>query len=328
MPGKQIEEYEIIDTLGEGAAGIAYRARDTRNGNTYALKLLSESVAREPEMQQRFVREVAVLEKLDHPGIVRHHDCGLHEDQIYCVMELVDSGTLAEVLREGGVLPWREAAEVAAQACAALAHAHDRGVVHRDLKPANLFLTSDGFVKIGDFGLARDNQKHRITVEGQTVGTCRYMAPEQVRGEDQLTGAVDLYAMGCLIFLMMTGDCPFNGQTVVQIFEHHLFTPPPRLDKKGIDCPPALAELVDRLLAKDPADRPQDARLVEQALHAILAGEQPELLDETAPEKPNLTQRMRQSAATPPAPQVNTKRLLVVLGIVAAVIAVAVFATR
>lgn len=328
MVGDKIGDYELLDRLGKGAAGVAWRARDTRTDERVALKLLNDDVDCEPDMQKRFVREVAVLEKLNHPGIVRHQDCGIHEGKLFFVMELVDSGTLEEVLDESGVLPWQEAAEVAMQACLALAHAHDAGVVHRDLKPANLFLTSSGHVKIGDFGLARDNERHRLTHEGHTVGTCRYMAPEQVRGEDELTGAVDLYAVGCLLHLMMTGMCPFSGGSVVEVFEHHLFTPPPRLDERAAECPTALADLVDCLLAKDSKDRPASAQMVADALKSILDGGTPEMLKPADGEEvENLTQRLKSKSAAPAATP-NYWRLAIAVGVLAAIVAFVIFVAR
>ncbi|TWT36491.1 Serine/threonine-protein kinase PrkC [Posidoniimonas corsicana] len=325
MTQRQIGDYELLDRLGEGAAGVAYHARHVETDQRVALKLLVDSVACEEEMQQRFVREATVAQKLDHPGIVHFHDCGIHDGQIYFAMELVDSGTLDDVLADGGSLPWREACEVAAQTCDALAHAHSRGVVHRDLKPANLFLTADGHVKVGDFGLARDNERHRLTIAGQTVGTCRYMAPEQVRGEDELTGAVDMYAVGCLLHMMTTNDCPFSGNTVVEIFEHHLFTAPPSLALRCPNCPPALEELTGRLLAKDAADRPT-AEQARDALLAIVEGRDVQLpaaaADEPAPPEPNLTERLKANAA-PEEKKVSSGRLLATAAIlvVAAVLA-------
>jgi serine/threonine protein kinase len=203
---------------------------------------------------------------------VRHFDCGLHDDDIYFAMELVAGGTVKQVLQKRVSLPWHEAAEVAAQICAALGHAHQLGIIHRDLKPGNLFLSDDGQVKVGDFGLARDLAGMRLTLEGTTVGTCRYMPPEQITGDADLTGAVDLYAVGCILFEMLTGHPPFDGETIVEIFEQHLNTTPPRLTTLVAGCPDDLAELVAQLLAKKPTARPASAALVQQALVDILSG--------------------------------------------------------
>ncbi|MEM8864358.1 MAG: serine/threonine-protein kinase [Planctomycetota bacterium] len=288
---KLVGQYELLDELGEGAAGVAYRARHHETGEPVAIKLLHAELDGDIELQRRFVREVSVLQRLEHPNIVGHKDCGLHDDKLYFAMELVDSGTLDQVLRQRGALPWRLATEVAIKVCRALSHAHAEGVIHRDLKPANLFLSAEGEVKVGDFGLARDLNQHRLTVEGQTVGTCRFMAPEQVQGQADLTGAVDLYALGCLLFQMVVGQPPFDGTTIVEVFEKHLFAERPRLSEKAPGVPAALDEVVQRLLAQDPEDRPADADRVIVLLEAVLAGEPLPARPADEPEQ-NLTEQL------------------------------------
>lgn len=306
MVSDVIGDYEVIDELGSGAVGVAFKARHPETGDTVALKLLHDRLAADPEIQNRFVREVSVLEKLDHPNIVRHLDCGLDDGRLYYAMEWVECGTLEEILRRRQRLPWREAVECAIQICDGLAHAHERGIIHRDLKPANLFLAADGHVKIGDFGLARDESLHRLTMAGNTVGSCRYMAPEQVRGEAHLTGAVDLYALGCLLFRMLAGRPPYDGASIMEIFEHHLFSDIPKLDRGEEDRPQALDDLVHRLLAKDVARRPSEALEVKAALEAILAGGEVQADFTTAADSstspevenpaPNLTERLLELA--------------------------------
>jgi serine/threonine protein kinase len=269
--------YEVGALLGSGTVGEVYHARHCETGVRAVLKFLHEHAAREPDAQRRFVREVAIAEKLDHPNIVRHYDCGLHDDQYFFAMEFVDCGTLKDVLRQRRTLPWREAAECAIQICAALAHAHERGIIHRDLKPANLFISADGQVKVGDFGLARDLNKGRLTLEGQTVGTCRYMAPEQITGAAELTGAADLYALGCILYRAIVGRPPFDGESIIEIFEAHLYSEPQPPAELAEDCPRDLSDLVMRLLEKDPRDRPASAAEVQTALEDILGGRRAKL---------------------------------------------------
>ena len=250
----------------------------------------------EPEVQNRFVREVAILRKLRHENIVAHLDAGLHDDKIYCVMELVDCGTLKEVLAHRISLPWREAAEVALQVARALEHAHQNNCVHRDLKPANLFLSDDGLVKLGDLGLARDLTDFRLTTEGHTVGSFRYMAPEQIHGEADIDGRLDIYALGCILFEMIAGRVPFDGPDFATIFDQHLETDPPRLDVVTGDCPKPMADLVEWMLEKDRDRRPQSTQAVADRLEEILA----EDVQETAAgndETPNLTQRLKSGPA-------------------------------
>jgi serine/threonine protein kinase len=270
--------YEVGALLGSGTVGEVYHARHCETGVRAVLKFLHEQTAREPDAQRRFVREVAIAEKLDHPNIVRHYDCGLHDDQYFFAMEFVDCGTLKDVLRQRHTLPWREAAECAIQICAALQHAHDRGIIHRDLKPANLFVSADGQVKVGDFGLARDLNKARLTLEGQTVGTCRYMAPEQITGDAELTGAADLYALGCILYRAIVGEPAFDGESIIDIFEAHLYSEPRPPAAVAEDCPEDLSNLILRLLAKEPHDRLASANEVKEALEDIVGGRRTKII--------------------------------------------------
>ena len=305
MKTQTVGDYELGEHLASGTVGDVYRARHQTTGQAAVVKFLQSHAASEPDLQRRFVREVAIVERLNHPNIVRHYDCGLVDDRIYFAMELVDCGTLKDVLRQRGKLPWREAVECAMQICAALAHAHSIGVIHRDLKPANLFLGEDGRVKVGDFGLARDLNNSRLTIDGQTVGTCRYMPPEQIGGDAELSGATDLYAVGCMLYEMLVGQTPFDGGTIIEIFEAHLNDQPESPADLVRDCPPDLSELVMLLLEKSAADRPADALVVQSALADILHGRPMRLAARPAeeldadlaatihPDRPNLTQRLQ-----------------------------------
>lgn len=321
--GENCGPYLLGARLGEGAFGAVYEATHQETGQRVALKFLHGSKQLEAEVQNRFVREVALLEQLDNENIVTHFEAGLHDGNIYCAMELVECGSLKEVLIERGDLPWQEAVEVTLQLCRALEHAHAKGCVHRDLKPANLYLSEDGLVKLGDLGLARDLNRDRLTQQGQTVGTWKYMAPEQIMGEESIDGRLDLYAVGCMLFEMVAGRVPFDGPDYFTIFDQHLETQPPRLDVVTGDCPRSLADLVEDLLKKSPDERPENATLVIERLEAILANS--EIEDSSAElEKsneilasgmrdtpPNLTQRL-QSPAEVGQKKANTKALVVV----------------
>jgi serine/threonine protein kinase len=156
------------------------------------------------------------------------------------------------------------------QISSALQHAHNHGIIHRDLKPANLLLNSQGELKLVDFGIARDVQSPELTSQGLTVGTYAYMSPEQIAGKQATTGKTDLYALGCLLFEMLTGRPPFEGENFAQLFEQHLHSPPPRVRAFVPGCPRELDELVAQLLSKSPDDRPFNARSVQAALMRIL----------------------------------------------------------
>ena len=336
MRTKTVGDFELGEHLASGTVGDVYHARHRTTGQRAVIKFLQTYAASEPDLQRRFVREVAIVERLNHPNIVRHYDCGLADDRIFFAMELVDCGTLKDVLRQRGKLPWREAVECAMQICAALAHAHPIGVIHRDLKPANLFLADDGRLKVGDFGLARDLNSTRLTVDGQTVGTCRYMPPEQIAGEAELTGATDLYAVGCILYEMLVGQTPFDGSTIVEVFEAHLNDRPVPPAAFVPDCPADLSELVMQLLEKSPADRPADALAVQSALADILHGRPMRLAARPASElaadlaaavhadRPNLTQRL-QTPGTPVGKHYSW-RTIATCGLIAVVILALVFA--
>jgi serine/threonine protein kinase len=330
-----VGEYEVGEFLAAGTVGNVFAARHRETGRRAVVKFLQADSARTPEVQRRFVREVAVAEKLNHPNIVRHYDCGLAEDEIYFAMEFVDCGTLKEVLLKRGKLPWREAVECAIQVAAALDHAHRLGVIHRDLKPANLFLSAEGHVKVGDFGLARDLNSSRITMDGHTVGTVRYMPPEQVYGEAKLTGAADLYALGCILFEMLVGLPAFDGTTLMEIFQaqiHKQPTPPIELVR---ECPRDLSNLILRLLAKKPEDRPRSAADVQAALVDILHNRPMRLVARppeqiaadlaaiSHPKMPNLTARLK-TVAAPAANKSKSPTRLMIFG--GAIIAVAIAA--
>ncbi|MCG8450198.1 MAG: serine/threonine protein kinase [Pirellulales bacterium] len=329
--GEIIGPYILGECLGQGGFGAVYAATHQETGQRVAVKLLHGSKEMEPDVQNRFVREVALLKRLEHPNIVQIFEAGLHDGSIYCSMELVECGTLNEVLDSRILLPWRDAAEVALQICEALAHAHARGCVHRDLKPANLYLSEDGKVKLGDLGLARDLENSRLTAEGQTVGTWRYMPPEQIMGEESIDGRLDLYALGCILFEMVAGRVPFDGPDFATIFDQHLEAAPPRLNILVSDCPQAMADLVAQLLEKEPANRPNGAQAVADRLRAILIGkitaEPPstetasdfQLDSEFIEQGPNLTRRLQGTEST--SSQGPNWR---VLGTLAAILALAV----
>lgn len=302
--GENIGPYVLSAPLGQGGFGAVYEGIHRETGARVAIKLLHGSKQLEPEVQNRFVREVGLLQRLDHDNIVRHHEAGLHEGNIYCAMELVECGTLKDVLAARGKIPWREAAEVALEVCRGLDHAHQCGCVHRDLKPANLYLSEDGKVKLGDLGLARDLDKSRLTADGKTVGTWRYMPPEQIMGEEEIDGRLDLYALGCIVVEMVSGRVPFDGENFAEVFDQHLESVPPRLDVLEAECPKALADLIEHLLEKRPADRPENAsavaRRLERLLDGIEAGNKTEDPDQQEPPSqaeeegysPNLTDRL------------------------------------
>ena len=271
---RKFEEFQIRESIGVGTVGTIYEAEDLVAGQTVALKVLLPAVSSDPLISARFQREMLILEKLSHPNIVRYYGGGKYGQQFFYAMELLPGGSLKQMLTQSGRLSWREAATMGAQVCSALQHAHNYGIIHRDLKPANLLFTSEGVVKLSDFGIARDVNATDITSEGLTVGSYYYMPPEQIHGERHVTGQADLYAFGCVLFEALTASPPYPGDNFAQIFQQHLHSCPPSVRQLEPGCPEEIDPLIQQLLAKRPADRPFNARAVQGCLLESLQDEQ------------------------------------------------------
>ncbi|MCG8584358.1 MAG: serine/threonine protein kinase, partial [Pirellulales bacterium] len=244
--GSKLGRYEIEKLLGAGGAGSVFRAKDTESGQHVALKTLMPGTVVNEEIHKRFVREISVAQKLDHENVVTYYECGLEDGILYYTMDLVAWGSLGDVLGQRHRLPWREAAEAGVHICQGLTHLHEQGVVHRDLKPANIFVSDDGSLKLGDFGLARDLDAGRLTLDGQTVGTAKYLAPEQAMAEEKIDGRTDLYALGCLLFEMIAGRPPFviddhfthrATANYMELMKMHVEDKPPSLGEFAPSCP-------------------------------------------------------------------------------------------
>ena len=269
----RIGKYALGQVLGVGTVGTVYRAVDTETGTAAALKILLPQVSADAEIAARFEREITILEKLSHPNVVACLASGRHGDRLYYVMELVGGGTLKDVLRRKHVLDWEDVVEIGWQLCSALQHLHNNGVVHRDLKPGNIYLTSGGEVKLGDFGIALDTAAAGLTEQGKTVGTWLYMPPEQIRGKT-LDAKADLYSLGCVLYECLTGRPPFTGSNFADIFEQHLRQTAAPIGRLCPSVPGGVGDAVAELLAKEPADRPLNARAVQGRLAEALLAEE------------------------------------------------------
>ena len=246
--------------------GVVYRATYAENGKQVALKLLPSSLNEDSQLVARFKRELEILKKLRHPHIVLCFGGGRLGDQRFYAMEIVEGGTLADVLKAKSRLSWEDVVDYGIQICDALQHAHEHGIVHRDLKPANLMLSKAGEIKLTDFGLARINDATALTAAGKTLGTFAYMAPEQITGKSPITPKTDLYALGCVFYEFLTGSPPFASDSAAELFYQHLKKKPERICTKVLDCPVWLEGIVLQLLQKNPDDRPRDALAVSQSL--------------------------------------------------------------
>src|SRR5947209_5707891 len=258
------DRYELHAVIGEGAFGRVYEGLDRRLARPVAVKVIKPWWADDPEWVATFERETRLLARVSDPGIVQIYDVGHAPEGLYYVSELVGGESLASRLRRGPLPAW-EACEVAAQLCRALAGAHAQRIVHRDVKPANILLSPDGRVKVGDFGVARLAEGSTDGTAASIVGTPRYMAPEQARGRPT-TPATDVYSAGVVLYEMLAGHPPFTANAVVELALLHLQEEPPPLSG---GLPASLVEVVDRALAKDPAQRYADgAEMAEALLYA------------------------------------------------------------
>jgi serine/threonine protein kinase len=280
--GRQLGPHLILSLLGAGGMGEVYRARDTRLDREVAVKVLPAHLAQDPQALSRFEREAKAVAALSHPNILAIHDFGTDQGVRYAVMELLEGETLRGRLTRSA-LAWREAAEVGAAVAEGLAAAHARGIIHRDLKPANIFLTTNGQVKILDFGIARVKQRAvaeaissvttrpETTTPGTVIGTVGYMSPEQVRGE-KAEAPSDIFACGCVLYEMVTGRRAFARQTAAETIAAILTEDPPAPTGTGKDVPLELDRLIRLCLEKRPEDRFQSARDLALALKAIMSG--------------------------------------------------------
>ena len=267
--GRRLGPYEIQSPVGAGGMGEVYRARDTRLDRVVAIKVLPGHLASDPQLRERFDREAKAISSLNHPHICALYDVGQQDGIDFLVMEYLDGETLADRLVRGR-LPLTEALPIARQMADALEAAHDRGIVHRDLKPANIAITSDGNVKVLDFGLAKANAAADVghdlsnsptimtTTPGMIVGTAAYMSPEQANGREADRSS-DVWAFGCVLFEMLTGHRAFGGDTVSEILASVLKSEPDWQRLPG-ETPSGVTRLLRRCLQKDQKLRVRDIR--------------------------------------------------------------------
>ena len=259
LTGTRLGQYEIVERLGGGGMAVVYRAVQQPLGREVALKALSSELFQDDGFVKRFETEAKTLAKLDHPNILPIYDFELTEGVAFLTMPLIRGGTLRDILNRGPLdtlTAWRYLREIGD----GLQHAHDAGIVHRDLKPTNVLIHADGRAMLADFGLARGaGQPTHLTTIGLAIGTPGYMAPEQVMGHD-VDKRADIYAMGVLTFEMLTGRLPFIGSNRMEVAYATVNAPIPSAVKLNAALPDELDLLLAKVLAKDPAQRPQTVR--------------------------------------------------------------------
>jgi eukaryotic-like serine/threonine-protein kinase len=313
--------YELGDRLGSGGMSSVYRATDRVLERTVAVKILAEHLSDDEKFVARFRREALAVAKLIHPNIVQVYDTGVDNERHYIVMEYVEGRSGAQLLQTRGRLGPETAVEIGVQACAGLEYAHRQGIIHRDVKPGNLMViggpagrrsspntahdppTDEMTVKLTDFGIARAAEQTRLTQVGSVVGTAAYLAPEQARG-DEAGPPSDVYALGVVIYQLLTGRLPWEGTTLAELAirrENERPLPPSSYDS---DVPETLSTAVLRSLEGDPAVRYSTARELAAALRAGVAGREPPVPTADAPTRAladDATAATRSLPSRPPA---------------------------
>ncbi len=245
--------YEVLGEIGRGGMATVYRALDPRVGRVVALKVLPRELLHDPQFLSRFQREMRTIATLEHPAIVPIYDVGEEDGQPYFVMRYMDGGSLADRLKQGA-LSLAETLHIFSHLAPALDEMHAKGVVHRDLKPANILFDHAGQPYLSDFGIAKVKNV-AVTLTGQAiVGTPTYISPEQAQGQE-VDGRADIYALGVILYQMLTGDVPFKADTPMSLLLKHVNEPVPSVCARRPDLPPAIDYVIQRALAKDPSAR-------------------------------------------------------------------------
>ena len=278
MTSRFIGRYEVTGLLGKGGIGQVYEARDTQLGRRVAIKALRPEYSADQGFLARFQAEAAALANLSHPNITGLYDLLPLDGQLYMIMELVRGHTLEAVLARCKRLGVREALAVVAQTVAGLSYAHQQDVIHRDIKPSNLMLTESGVLKIMDFGIARVRGSQRLTRAGSIVGTMTYVAPEQIKGGEGDEQS-DEYSLACVLYEMLSGDPPFQGETDYDLIKAHVERRPPPLAERIPDVPAPVEQALMRALAKAPEERFASIEAFSRALGAeAIQGQAPEVI--------------------------------------------------
>jgi serine/threonine-protein kinase len=265
--GDQFDRFQIQEHMATGGMSEVYRAYDLVNHQDVVIKVPDQAMQSDPAQFERFQRELEVMKLLEHPTIVKGLGSGTYNRIPYLVTELVEGQSLRQLIETSAPLPLEQAVAIVHKVAEGLAYCHRNNVIHRDLKPENIFLTTENQPVIMDFGLALTKGSHRVTYSNlsATAGTPDYMAPEQVEGQrgDQRT---DIYALGTILFELLSGRTPFTGDTNLAVMAQHLNGVPPRLDRLQPAVPASLAAVVSRCLQREPDRRFQDMDALVEAL--------------------------------------------------------------
>ena len=258
--GKMLDNrYEILDVIGVGGMAVVYKAYCHRLHRFVAIKVLKRDLAADAEFRRRFHEEAQAVAMLSHPNIVSVYDVSKGDDLDYIVMELIDGITLKQYMqKKEGRLNWRESLYFITQIVRALGHAHSRGIIHRDIKPQNIMVLRDGSVKVADFGIARIMSAAQNTLTQEALGSVHYISPEQARGS-HIDARADIYSAGVVLYEMLTGRLPFDGDSPVSVAIQHISAKPMSPRELIPDIPLGLEEITMKAMEKNPVDRFQSA---------------------------------------------------------------------
>ncbi len=272
MTTTRFGRYEIIDELGRGGMAVVYRAHDPYVKRDVAIKVLTSQLTADPKFQQRFEFEAQTIAALEHAAIVPIYDFGQHEGQSFIVMRYMSGGSLEERL-ENGPMTLKEIAPVIDRVATALDVAHAKGIIHRDIKPANIMFNAEGDALLSDFGIAKDaHAAAGLTTDDSFIGTVEYMSPEQIQGAPNVDGRADIYALGVVLFRMLTGKLPFKKPTVISTILAHLNEPIPSVQEALPNSRVPWDEVSNKALAKNPDGRYQKAGDMAKDVSALLSG--------------------------------------------------------
>ncbi len=270
MIGKVLDNrYELVDFIGKGGMALVYRAIDRRTGHNVAVKILRPEYNQDAEFSARFQREALAASRMSHHNIVNLLDVGQADNMRYLVMEYVQGRTLKEVIKQKGALPPTVAAQIGIRILSALQHAHKNGIIHRDIKPQNVLVHKDGLIKVADFGIARVAGWDTVSTEDSVMGSVHYFSPEQAQGKP-VTVASDLYSVGVVLYEMLTGRPPFDGDTPVAVAMQHIGSKPQPISEINPTVPPAMEKVVEKAMEKRPDRRYQSALEMAQDLQRAL----------------------------------------------------------
>ncbi|HVK86126.1 MAG TPA: serine/threonine-protein kinase [Kofleriaceae bacterium] len=263
-------QYELVDVLGQGGMSVVFKGKHKMTDQEVALKILPPELAAHSQVKSRFLEEAKALAALDHPNIVHLYNFGEQNGFFVLAMQYVQGDTWERMILENKRQDWVAACRITIDVLRALEYAHGRGVIHRDMKPSNVLVRAhDQMATVMDFGIAKMTTSTKLTATGQTMGTVRYMSPEQVRGQE-VDLRTDLYSLGATLYEALTGDTPFDGNTHFEIMTKHLSEVPKRPSSRGFEVPQIVEDALMRSLAKKPADRFENAREMRKVLEAAL----------------------------------------------------------